>query len=73
MSTADRIKIERIDPFADLRDKPNVVVASLPKTTATMHIPTSQGISIGWFLFWRSLWWTIRRRKSIEFYMTGEE
>lgn len=67
-----RIKVETRDPWAYIRDDARAFVNVLPKTRATITVPTTVGIRVGWSLFWRSLWWTIRRRGSVEFWMEGE-
>jgi hypothetical protein len=63
------MKVETIDPFADIRGREDVFVGTLPRTRATLSLPPRTAMAVGWRLFWRSLWWAIRREHSITFWL----
>ena len=63
MSTRTQVR----DPWAFMRDNPKAFGFPPPRVTATISIPPSQGVRVGWLLFWGSLWRVIKRRRSISF------
>ncbi len=63
------MKIETRDPYAFLRGRPDILIGIAPRTRATLSLPPRTAMGVGWSLFWRSLWWVIRRERSITFWM----
>jgi hypothetical protein len=62
-----RPPIGSFDSYAE-----HMPVNTIPRTRATISIPATTAIGVGWSLFWRSLWPALRGR-SVDFWLEGEE
>ena len=63
------MKVQTIDPYADLRNRQDVLIATAPRTRVTLTKTPAETMEVGWALFWRGVRDRILRRSSVIFWL----